>query len=606
MNGSQRRTHVREGMARPAQPGQSIADRMPEFALDWDRDHNGDATPETVSWRSNLRATWRCRRCGRRTERTVAGKAHTYLKRGPGGGCRSRICSRQPRDIPKPGRSMRDRHDQGLVRSFDLEANAPDTPDTVSYGSQRVFTWRCPAVATHPPYRLSLPVRRRSGCPRCASLVTTHPAIAAQWHPTGNGLLTPADVTPGANARVWWRCTRGHEWPTTVGLRTSQRTSCPRCCLSHRSAAEVRLWAELSAVLSPVLGAGTVRHHHRLPGLDARSGKVDIAVTTSAGVIAVEYDGAYWHRRRRGPDVWKSAAIRAAWHGLVRVRERPLDLLHGDDVAVVGTDDPVEAASAVLDRMCERGWLPPAAAAAAANYVAAGRVHGAALAKTLLADVAYRDLGEDSLAVTHPQIAAQWDPEGNGELTPRHVRPDASKPVWWRCPLGDSFEAAPGQRTGRGRGCPFCAGKQVNNRNCLATVSPFLAGEVADTNPFTAWEVYAGGHRTVGWHCSAPGCGHRWTTEMKQRTRAKTGCPACAGKAATATRNLVVERPDVAAIWHPTRNLPLTPEQVLPRSNKTAVWLCPHCDRSFEGTVDGRCVATHQCCGDCARPRTRR
>jgi hypothetical protein len=143
--------------------------------------------------------------------------------------------------------------------------------------------------------------------------------------------------------------------------------------------------------------------------------------------------------------------------------------------------------------------------------------------------VGHRDLGEDSLEATHPHIAEQWDPDLNGSLTPRHVRAESSDPVWWRCPLGDPYDEAPGARTRRGRGCPFCAGKRVNERNCLETVSPFLAGELAETNEFTAREVYGGGHRRVDWRCSADGCGHLWSTEMRQRTHLATRCPECKG-----------------------------------------------------------------------------
>ena len=35
-------------------------------------------------------------------------------------------------------------------------------------------------------------------------IATTHPQIAAQWHPTLNGELTPFDVREGSTDRVWW------------------------------------------------------------------------------------------------------------------------------------------------------------------------------------------------------------------------------------------------------------------------------------------------------------------------------------------------------------------------------------------------------------------
>lgn len=35
-------------------------------------------------------------------------------------------------------------------------------------------------------------------------LLTTHPKIAKQWHPTKNGNLKPADVTAGSSKKVYW------------------------------------------------------------------------------------------------------------------------------------------------------------------------------------------------------------------------------------------------------------------------------------------------------------------------------------------------------------------------------------------------------------------
>jgi hypothetical protein len=54
-----------------------------------------------------------------------------------------------------------------------------------------------------------------------------YPELVGQWHPTRNGVLTPADVRPASRKRIWWRCDAGHEWETTAVQRTSTRTSCP-------------------------------------------------------------------------------------------------------------------------------------------------------------------------------------------------------------------------------------------------------------------------------------------------------------------------------------------------------------------------------------------
>lgn len=80
---------------------------------------------------------------------------------------------------------------------------------------------------------------RNSGrnCPYCASqkilvgfndLQTLNPKLAEEWHPIKNAELTPKDVMPGTNKKVWWKCDKGHEWENTVNSRNSGH-GCPYC-----------------------------------------------------------------------------------------------------------------------------------------------------------------------------------------------------------------------------------------------------------------------------------------------------------------------------------------------------------------------------------------
>ena len=75
------------------------------------------------------------------------------------------------------------------------------------------------------------------GCPVCANreirptengLAAQYPQLAAQWHPTKNGALTPEEVTPYANRRVWWRCEKGHDYQAAIAART-RGSGCPYC-----------------------------------------------------------------------------------------------------------------------------------------------------------------------------------------------------------------------------------------------------------------------------------------------------------------------------------------------------------------------------------------
>ena len=75
-----------------------------------------------------------------------------------------------------------------------------------------------------------------TGCPYCAGqsicrdncLQTKNPKLSGEWHPTKNRNLTPKDITPGCNKKVWWRCQKNHEWQAIVKSRV-KGAGCPFC-----------------------------------------------------------------------------------------------------------------------------------------------------------------------------------------------------------------------------------------------------------------------------------------------------------------------------------------------------------------------------------------
>ena len=82
-----------------------------------------------------------------------------------------------------------------------------------------------------------------------------------------------------------------------------------------------------------------------------------------------------------------------------------------------------------------------------------------------------------SLAETHPEVAKQWHPNLNGDLTPYDFTPGSGKKVWWKCPEGDDheWEKSINKRAGRGDGCLICSNRKIVNSNCLSTTHPEIA-----------------------------------------------------------------------------------------------------------------------------------
>lgn len=61
------------------------------------------------------------------------------------------------------------------------------------------------------------------------SLAVHYPNIASEWHPTKNGELNPYEITAISGRKVWWQCSKGHEWQALVSNRTKNGSECPYC-----------------------------------------------------------------------------------------------------------------------------------------------------------------------------------------------------------------------------------------------------------------------------------------------------------------------------------------------------------------------------------------
>ncbi len=117
--------------------------------------------------------------------------------------------------------------------------NEGDTPDEVLIGSRLNVWWKCSKGPDHEwQDTLSNRTKRARGCPFCRglrisvtnSLALRFPKVAAEWHPTKNGNLTPDKVVAGSGKKAWWRCSvdSSHEWQAVIGSRVDGR-GCPIC-----------------------------------------------------------------------------------------------------------------------------------------------------------------------------------------------------------------------------------------------------------------------------------------------------------------------------------------------------------------------------------------
>lgn len=111
------------------------------------------------------------------------------------------------------------------------------------------------------------------------NLEVIDPNLAKEWNLKKNGTLTPKDVAPHSNKKVWWICDRKHEWVATVSSR-SRGHGCPYC--ARRKFIETRAEKRLKKanLINDTAPRGVLR-------------KVG---TTSLGNILVEMSPHEWRR----------------------------------------------------------------------------------------------------------------------------------------------------------------------------------------------------------------------------------------------------------------------------------------------------------------------
>jgi hypothetical protein len=201
------------------------------------------------------------------------------------------------------------------------------------------------------------------------------------------------------------------------------------------------------------------------------------------------------------------------------------------------------------------------------------------------------------LQEANPELAKQWHPTKNGNLTPRDVTPHSGQKVWWRCNKSHEWQAVVNDRS-KGTGCLRCSGRRAYPDNCLEVLNPNLAKQwhPAKNGSLTPRDVIPGSHKKAWWVCDK---GHEWEAVVKSRNMGR-GCPYCSGQRVCSDNCLATLNPDLAKQWHPTKNLPLTPKDVTTGTNRKVWWVCEK-GHEWQATVYHRTIG-HGCL-DCSHQR---
>jgi hypothetical protein len=453
-----------------------------------------------------------------------------------------------------------------VAQQWHPDMNGELCPSDVASTSTRIVWWMCDAAPPH-TWQASISARALSDarCPGCSKpakklLKDHYPDLARQVHPTKNLPLTLDTIGIGTERRLWWRCAENpsHEWDARIASRIKQ----PRCpiCAGRLLTPETSLSARFPGIamewhptkngaLRPedVLPSSTKRRWWRCSINPAHEWETTVWLRTKENTNCPVCCGSFL-----SPEVAFAAThphVALEWHPTKNGDLKPDQMRAGSDRRVwwqCSRDKTHEWRAIIGNR--SRGHACP---------MCSGRV---ATAKT-------------SLLALHPEVAALWHPTKNGALTPDKVKPNAKKKVWWRCAANPKHEwqAVP---KGMGR-CPICVGKKVTSSNSLAGAAPAISAEWHPTRngDLDPRSLYQYSLVRAWWRCALDPT-HEWESTIASRVKNGTRCPFCAGRAAGPTTSLAALYPDVAVEWHPEKNAPLSPGDVVPGASAKVWWRC--------------------------------
>ena len=609
--------------------------KYPDIAAQWHPTKNDGLTPDIVMCGVAKKVWWRCEN-GHEWQALVSSRTGKMRTGCPY--CANKKAFRGFNDLMSTNPE--------LCTEWNYEKNGDLIPCDVTAGSGKKVWWKCSKG-----HEWEDSVVRRSGrnskCPYCGNkrlltgyndLQTKYPDIAAEWHPTKNGDLTPNKVLSGVAKRVWWRCKFGHEWETTINSRTTNKSGCPYCAgqkimpgvndlatlypdvlkewnyekniiapneiMAHT---RKKVWWKcpsghdyLMTTASKTRGRGcptcAMATHTSFPEqavffyvkkaypdtINAfREYVVELDVFIPSINTAIEYDGYRAHKHKYKKDLEKNKLCVKNGIRLIRLREDLLtDLDDGLSTVIPLKQSNIKALEEAIIKLF--------------------KILEVSVDVDLLRDeVSIKELydnfkKERSIADVAPELIKEWHPTKNGKITPNNVYANSNHKYWWKCSNGHEWQTTALKRVSAHRGCPYCTNQRVlKGYNDLASQFPEVAKQWSPNNAVMPDEVIAKSAKEYLW---IGDCGHEWKASITNR-RKGCGCPYCANqKVLTGFNDLQTLNPELTQEWNYEKNGSLMPTDVVAGSTKKVWWRCMKCGSEWQSAPYSR---SRLCCRSC-------
>jgi DNA-directed RNA polymerase subunit RPC12/RpoP len=478
----------------------SLAVQNPELAKQWHPTKNGELTPDDITMGSGKKIWW-LGDCGHEWEAIISDRHR---------GNKCPFCANKR--LLKGFNDLASVNPE-LAKQWHPTKNGGLTPCDVLAGSCKKYWWIC--SKNHEWQARVFDRAKGNGCPFCINkriirgfndLATINPKVAAQWHPTKNGKLTPYMVAPNCNKKAWWICDKGHVWEAKIAKR-NKGMGCPVCLLIHKK-------YDTLAAENPELALQW--HPTKNNGLTPE----DVTAGSSRKAWWVCGEGHEWEAKIKdrnkgnGCPCCSNKRVLKGYNDLATINPQIAKQWNYKKNGEITPEMVAPISSKKYWWVCGEGHEWEAKIADRHRGDGCPYCSG----KRVIA-------GVNDAATLNPGLAKQWHPTKNGELALSMFSQHSGKKCWWICPHGHEWEAKIAARS-KGDSCPICCGRQVlKGYNDLVTTNPELAKQWhPDKNGgLTPEEVTAGSNRKIWWIC---GDGHEWEAVISGRNQGD-GCPVC-------------------------------------------------------------------------------
>ena len=427
----------------PLTDANRLSIQRPHLVAEWDVVRNGTLTPNDFSTNSHSDAFWICVKCAYSWSARIQSRSNGHNCPACAGVV---ITDANRLSLLRPH----------LIAEWDAARNGALTPADVSIGSKKKVHWKCTTCA-HCWKAAIGSCSSGHGCPACSRhavsdanrLSLLRPHLITEWDVVRNGTLKPEDVSIGSKKKVHWKClTCAYQWETAVFSR-SKGHGCLACS---------------GNVVSDANRLNILRPHLIIEWDVARNGALTPAdVSFGSPTIAHWICTTCTHQ-------WSAPICRRsqghgcpACRGLAVNNANRLSLLRPDLVAewdaerngTLTPDDVTFGTSARAHwkcTICAHRW--DAVISSRAN---ASTSRGCPACRGLAVNDTNR------LSLLRPFLAAEWDTERNGSLSPENITVSSGVKVHWKCAAcTHRWEAVICNRS-RGRGCPRCAARLLGS-----------------------------------------------------------------------------------------------------------------------------------------------